>query len=206
MQNCCRSHLFSSKNWSSKENFTMIWAIVTLNAPQIIKTNVWVVDLDGDSETRALDDVISTIRLYPELRDGRNRGCTLCSNRLTAVFLQSACVSDVSLWNISTAPPINNPPCAPPENPENGYLLPIYGPQDKLIAVRYKCYLPFTLIGSHQRVCQRDATWSGEVPTCVKGDFYPNRGLPGLPLHVYSYRMHLWECSQALINIFLQVR
>lgn len=73
---------------------------------------------------------------------------------------------------MSAAPPANGPPCAPPETPDNGYLLPVYGPQDQLVAVRYKCYPPFTLIGSHQRVCQRDASWSGEVPTCLKGDFF----------------------------------
>lgn len=72
---------------------------------------------------------------------------------------------------MSAAPPANGPPCAPPGTPDNGYLLPVYGPQDRLVAVRYKCYPPFTLIGSHQRVCQRDASWSGEVPTCLKGDF-----------------------------------
>lgn len=111
---------------------------------------------------------------------------------------------------MSTAPPANGPPCPPPGTPDNGYLLPVYGPQDQLVAVRYRCYPPFTLIGSHQRVCQRDASWSGEVPTCVKGDsffFNPNRRLlPGLVLHVYSRRMHLGECSLALINTLLQVR
>lgn len=93
----------------------------------------------------------------------------VCCSAFIAAFLQSKRVSDVPLWNTSTALPINNPACAPPENPGNGYLLPVYGPQDKLVAVRYKCYPPFTLIGSHQRVCQRDATWSGAVPICVKG-------------------------------------
>ncbi|XP_056874371.1 uncharacterized protein LOC130516950 isoform X2 [Takifugu flavidus] len=78
----------------------------------------------------------------------------------------------------SAASPINNPACAPPENPGNGYLLPVYGPQDKLVAVRYKCYPPFTLIGSHQRVCQRDATWSGAVPVCVKGQTSRSRCPP----------------------------
>lgn len=82
---------------------------------------------------------------------------------------------------MSTAPPINHAACAPPENPDNSYLRPVYGPQDKLVAVRYKCYPPFTLIGSHQRVCQRDATWSGQVPICVKGDFLSQREAPRAP-------------------------
>lgn len=103
-----------------------------------------------------------------------SKGCTVyvipvCCSAFIAAFLRSTRISDVALWNTSTALPINNPACAPPENPGNGYLLPVYGPQDKLVAVRYKCYPPFTLIGSHQRVCQRDATWSGAVPICVKG-------------------------------------
>lgn len=141
---------------------------------------MWVINLNGNSETSG--EVIRIIwPLYLEFNaftpgGGKQeaQGCTLyaipvCCRAFIAAFLQSTRVSDVALWNTSTALPINNPACAPPENPGNGYLLPVYGPQDKLVAVRYKCYPPFTLIGSHQRVCQRDATWSGTVPVCVKG-------------------------------------
>lgn len=170
MHICCRGHLLSSKKTScSKENFATIWAIVTLNAPQRAKqqkTSTWVVDLHGDWHTAV-----------PRVEGWR----TEVPSALTGVFLQSACLSDASLWKISTAPAISNPPCAPAETPDNGYLLPVYGPQDKLVAVRYKCYPPFTLIGSHQRVCQRDGTWSGKVPICVEGDFDRNRSLPGIP-------------------------
>ncbi|XP_031704491.1 inactive serine protease PAMR1 [Anarrhichthys ocellatus] len=59
--------------------------------------------------------------------------------------------------------------CATPEKLVNGYLLPVYGPKEELVSVNYRCHPPFTLIGSQQRICLPNSTWSGTVPTCVKG-------------------------------------
>ncbi|XP_033475581.2 inactive serine protease PAMR1 [Epinephelus lanceolatus] len=64
---------------------------------------------------------------------------------------------------------IKDPVCAPPEKPMNGYLLPIYGPKQELVSVNYRCHPPFKLIGSQQRICLPNSTWSGPVPSCVKG-------------------------------------
>ncbi|XP_039651601.1 inactive serine protease PAMR1 isoform X2 [Perca fluviatilis] len=63
---------------------------------------------------------------------------------------------------------IKNPVCAPPEQPVNGYLLPVYGPKQELVSANYRCHPPFTLIGSQQRICLPNSTWSGTVPTCIK--------------------------------------
>ncbi|XP_042344706.1 inactive serine protease PAMR1-like isoform X2 [Plectropomus leopardus] len=60
------------------------------------------------------------------------------------------------------------PVCAPPEKLVNGYLLPVYGPKEELVSVKYRCHPPFTLIGSQQRICLPNSTWSGTVPTCEK--------------------------------------
>ncbi|XP_068580437.1 inactive serine protease PAMR1 isoform X2 [Cebidichthys violaceus] len=64
---------------------------------------------------------------------------------------------------------IKTKPCAPPEKPANGYLLPVYGPEEELVSVNYRCHPSFTLIGSQQRICQPNGTWNGTAPTCVKG-------------------------------------
>ncbi|XP_054476004.1 inactive serine protease PAMR1 [Anoplopoma fimbria] len=64
---------------------------------------------------------------------------------------------------------IENRMCALPEKPVNGYILPVYGQQEELVSVNYRCHPPFILIGSQQRTCLPNSTWSGTVPTCVKG-------------------------------------
>ncbi|XP_056269413.1 inactive serine protease PAMR1 isoform X1 [Pseudoliparis swirei] len=64
---------------------------------------------------------------------------------------------------------VDHPPCAPPEEPANGYLLPVHGPKEELVSVNYRCHPPFKPIGSQQRICLPNGTWSGAVPTCVKG-------------------------------------
>ncbi|XP_041792258.1 inactive serine protease PAMR1 isoform X1 [Chelmon rostratus] len=71
--------------------------------------------------------------------------------------------------NIPTVSAIKNQACATAEKPVNGYFLPVYGPKEELVSVNYRCHPPFTLIGSQQRICQPNGTWSGTVPTCLKG-------------------------------------
>ncbi|XP_034536246.1 inactive serine protease PAMR1 [Notolabrus celidotus] len=82
---------------------------------------------------------------------------------------------------------IKNPVCLlPPERPLNGYLLPVYSPKEQLVSVNYRCHSPFTLIGSQQRICLPDGTWSNTAPSCVKGQ--TNRAqcpLPAKPLNGY---------------------
>ncbi|KAF1392533.1 hypothetical protein PFLUV_G00029010 [Perca fluviatilis] len=73
---------------------------------------------------------------------------------------------------------IKNPVCAPPEQPVNGYLLPVYGPKQELVSANYRCHPPFTLIGSQQRICLPNSTWSGTVPTCIKGQTSRGRCSP----------------------------
>uniref|UniRef100_A0A3Q4HQ04 Peptidase domain containing associated with muscle reration 1 n=1 Tax=Neolamprologus brichardi TaxID=32507 RepID=A0A3Q4HQ04_NEOBR len=58
---------------------------------------------------------------------------------------------------------------APLYKPVNGYLLPVYGPEEELILVNYQCHPPFRLIGMQQRTCLPNGTWSGTAPSCVKG-------------------------------------
>ncbi|XP_034437025.1 inactive serine protease PAMR1-like isoform X2 [Hippoglossus hippoglossus] len=62
-----------------------------------------------------------------------------------------------------------DPGCAPPDEPVNGYSLPVYGLQQKLVLVNYQCRPPFTLSGSQQRSCLPGGLWSGTAPTCVRG-------------------------------------
>ncbi|XP_060924852.1 uncharacterized protein LOC132999086 [Limanda limanda] len=67
----------------------------------------------------------------------------------------------------SSAP--GDPGCAPPEEPVDGYWLPVYSLQHKLESVNYQCHPPFTLSGSQQRSCRPGGLWSGSTPTCVRG-------------------------------------
>ncbi|XP_056134942.1 inactive serine protease PAMR1 isoform X2 [Lampris incognitus] len=67
-----------------------------------------------------------------------------------------------------SAPITGTQACEPPEEPANGHFLPVYGVENQLISVNYLCHPPYKLIGSQQRICLTNATWSGSVPTCVK--------------------------------------
>lgn len=75
--------------------------------------------------------------------------------------------------HISTVSTIKDAACTLPENPSNGYLLPVYGPNEKLVYINYWCHPPFTLTGAQKRTCQPNGTWSGSTPSCVKGTFAP---------------------------------
>uniref|UniRef100_A0A3Q1FFV5 Peptidase domain containing associated with muscle regeneration 1a n=1 Tax=Acanthochromis polyacanthus TaxID=80966 RepID=A0A3Q1FFV5_9TELE len=69
-----------------------------------------------------------------------------------------------------------NAACSLPEKPLNGYLLPVFGPKEELVLVNHRCRPPFILTGSEQRSCLPNGTWSGSVPSCVKGTFFPPYG------------------------------
>ncbi|XP_010894253.3 inactive serine protease PAMR1 [Esox lucius] len=56
--------------------------------------------------------------------------------------------------------------CVLPARPMNGNLLPKYGTEGELLAVQYLCHPPYSLIGSLQRTCLPNATWSGTAPAC----------------------------------------
>ncbi|XP_047436914.1 inactive serine protease PAMR1 [Mugil cephalus] len=73
---------------------------------------------------------------------------------------------------------IKNAACTLPENPSNGYLLPVYGPNEELVFVNYWCHAPFTLTGAQKRTCLSNGTWSGSTPSCVKGQTSPVRCAP----------------------------
>lgn len=105
----------------------------------------------------------------------------------------------LSSKQISTDSAIKNPLCEPPEEPVNGYLLSEYGPMKKLVSVNYKCHPPFTLIGPQMRMCLPDATWSGAVPTCVKGTFL-NRLLLGLILFFSKVTLCIQESALILFQ------
>lgn len=48
----------------------------------------------------------------------------------------------------------------------------MYSLKEQLVSVNYRCHSPFTLIGSQQRSCLPNGTWSGTAPTCVKGFYH----------------------------------
>ncbi|KAM7424577.1 hypothetical protein PAMA_000769 [Pampus argenteus] len=74
----------------------------------------------------------------------------------------------VLIFQESSVSAVKDPTCAPPEKPVNGYLLPVFDLNEQLVS-NYRCHPPFTLIGSQQRTCMPNGTWSGTPPTCVKG-------------------------------------
>ena len=65
--------------------------------------------------------------------------------------------------------PVPEKICVIPPKPAYGDHFLVYGPNDVLIALQYLCYRPYTLIGTPQRTCLANNTWSGTAPICVKG-------------------------------------
>lgn len=92
--------------------------------------------------------------------------------------------------------------CAPPEKVENGYLLPVYGPKEELVSVNYQCHPPFRLIGSEQRICLPNGTWSGTIPKCVKGTFSTG-GFWSWFLVFVQYKKHIMCLLGEFISSFL---
>nr|XP_029135852.1 inactive serine protease PAMR1-like [Labrus bergylta] len=123
---------------------------------------------------------------YVEVRDGDNLNSPVigrfCGDRLpppmksSGNFLHILFSSDgynnfdgfVLTFQESSVSAVKNPFCTPPERPLNGYLLPVYSLKEQLVSVNYRCHSPFTLIGSQQRICLPNSTWSGTAPTCVE--------------------------------------
>ncbi|XP_076847849.1 inactive serine protease PAMR1 [Brachyhypopomus gauderio] len=81
-------------------------------------------------------------------------------------FPMSTCMTDGS-W--STPAPLCVPEknCPIPPKPSHGDHFLVYGPNDVLLALQYLCYRPHTLMGTPQRMCLANNTWSGSAPTCV---------------------------------------
>ncbi|KAL7868058.1 hypothetical protein SRHO_G00094420 [Serrasalmus rhombeus] len=86
-------------------------------------------------------------------------GFTLKGSRM------STCLLDGS-WSTQTPQCEKN--CGIPPKPAYGDHFLVYGPNDVLIALQYLCYRPYTLIGTPQRTCVANNTWSGTAPICVK--------------------------------------
>ena len=60
--------------------------------------------------------------------------------------------------------------CSALDDPTDGSLQ--YSSVDVGEQARYSCNEGFLLKGAPTRVCQTDASWSGEAPICERGLFY----------------------------------
>ncbi|XP_037538649.1 inactive serine protease PAMR1 [Nematolebias whitei] len=83
-------------------------------------------------------------------------------------FRTAICLSD-GTWS-APAPecvPVERV-CTLPSKPRNGNHFLVYGPNDVLIALQYLCHQPYELVGSSQRTCLPNNTWSGAPPVCTK--------------------------------------
>uniref|UniRef100_A0A8C2WB63 Peptidase domain containing associated with muscle reration 1 n=1 Tax=Cyclopterus lumpus TaxID=8103 RepID=A0A8C2WB63_CYCLU len=71
---------------------------------------------------------------------------------------------------------VEHPACAPPEEPANGYSLPVHGPKEELVSVNYRCAEAvgffcknsYILSGNHQSTCLSNGSWSSRPPKCVR--------------------------------------
>ncbi|KAG9281076.1 inactive serine protease PAMR1 isoform X2 [Astyanax mexicanus] len=82
-------------------------------------------------------------------------------------FRMSTCRLDGS-WTTPTPLCVPEKNCGIPPKPAYGDHFLVYGPNDVLIALQYLCYRPYALIGTPQRTCLGNNTWSGTAPICVK--------------------------------------
>ncbi|XP_069561565.1 inactive serine protease PAMR1 [Brachyistius frenatus] len=137
---------------------------------------------------------------YVEVRDGDDLSSPVigrfCGDQLpppvksSGNFLHILFTSDgynnfdgfVITFQESSASTTKNTACGLPGEPTNGYLLPVYGPEEELAFVNYWCHPPFMLTGAQQRTCLPNGTWSGTVPSCVKARTSPVRCAPPLKL------------------------
>ena len=66
--------------------------------------------------------------------------------------------------------------CNCPPEPDNGYLRTCYqipGSQETgdSHVVDYHCHVGYFLDGVSTRTCQRNGTWSGTAPVCLRSEF-----------------------------------
>lgn len=124
---------------------------------------------------------------------------------LLFILIHGGFVCPLSPENIPTVSAIKNQACATAEKPVNGYFLPVYGPKEELVSVNYRCHPPFTLIGSQQRICQPNGTWSGTVPTCLKGTFSPGDFWSPFLVCV-QHKSHILHLLEELVCFLSQTR
>lgn len=55
--------------------------------------------------------------------------------------------------------------CGPLENPDNGLVITVSGTTLNQVA-QYSCFEGYRLSGLERRLCQENARWSGNAPTC----------------------------------------
>ena len=69
--------------------------------------------------------------------------------------------------------------CPYPMNITNGLVVVNNGTTFES-TIEYSCYSGFDLVGAPTRTCLSDATWSGDIPTCV----FAGMLLLSLPINV----------------------
>ncbi len=58
--------------------------------------------------------------------------------------------------------------CGMPRNPNHGTIIPRFrGTPQYGDAVSYSCLRGYGLVGSSDRTCQADSSWSGNTPSCM---------------------------------------
>lgn len=59
--------------------------------------------------------------------------------------------------------------CPTPPDVRNGYSAEVSGSDGRIKYVEYFCNNTYILSGDSKRTCQKNGTWSGSQPLCVRG-------------------------------------
>ncbi len=60
--------------------------------------------------------------------------------------------------------------CPPPPQLHSGYYTEVSGSDGRIKYVEYFCNNAYILSGDSKRTCQKNGTWSGSQPLCVRGN------------------------------------
>lgn len=82
--------------------------------------------------------------------------------------------------------------CPAPPQLHNGYSAEISASDGRLKYVEYFCNNTYILSGDWKRVCQKNGTWSGSQPLCVRGMWLY------FPVRKYIFLVTLWAWTPKL--------
>ncbi len=95
-----------------------------------------------------------------------------CSKNLFCLLDHCKCYCPVPLHWITE---VTIKDCPPPPQLHSGYYTEVSGSDGRIKYVEYFCNSTYILSGDSKRTCQKNGTWSGSQPLCVRGNISTSR-------------------------------